>query len=190
MSDNIPAKPILRELLDELHTVVEWKILAVYFGLEEHDIATIQERHPRNPQHCKIDVFSRWLRRDLNASWEKVAKALEFISERVLANNIRQRYIKQQRDPVTKETASTTQKEKFIILKDTDKMAVTFQGLEGEFAALVTDVQDLLTTNNIAMTRLRTFCKQLIPDCAINEDNCTSTEQLFDHLRPQCTCLN
>lgn len=59
-------------------------------GKDQRDIA--KSRNHRDPHLCMADLMEHWLSSDLEASWEKVANALDEMDLRDVAVKIRKAY--------------------------------------------------------------------------------------------------
>ena len=70
----------------------EWYGLGVQLGLPVHMLDAIKALR-LSVQNSMLDMVHRWLSYDPEASWEKLAKALDAIAERVVAENIRRQFL-------------------------------------------------------------------------------------------------
>ena len=87
MSDS-PLSVVL--LLKELRQVTDWHMLGLYLEIPPHELKIIRQQFfSEGVERCKAELFDLWLRRNSNASWEKVVSALEQAEETVLANAVR-----------------------------------------------------------------------------------------------------
>ena len=82
--------PPLKDVTDALKDVTLWEELAVQLGFRASQILLIQ-KHPIDVQ--KLQMIIEWLKVDTEASWEKLVDALAKINEKVLAAQIRVKYI-------------------------------------------------------------------------------------------------
>ena len=68
-----------RNILSVLHEAefadVHWEILGQQL-IESSALMTIRANRPNDPHLCMIDIISRWLSTDPQASWEKLATAV------------------------------------------------------------------------------------------------------------------
>ena len=48
----------------------------------------IERNHPRDNHMCKVRMFGAWLRMDISASYEKLARALFAVGKRNIAEKI------------------------------------------------------------------------------------------------------
>ena len=56
--------------------VRSWFSLGVHLGIATDYLKCVESDHP-NPERCKIEVIDRWLRYDPEATWNKLAQAVE-----------------------------------------------------------------------------------------------------------------
>jgi hypothetical protein len=85
-----PKKPELKDLVIALRGVVEYHDLGLLIGLPESELALI-DMHPVEDRLRKM--LSKWLQFDSEASWEKLATALEKIGKKVIAANVRREFM-------------------------------------------------------------------------------------------------
>lgn len=57
--------------------MTRWYSLGIQLGLAPGTLNNIEGNHPRDADRCKIDVLDWWLRNEQDATWEKLAHALE-----------------------------------------------------------------------------------------------------------------
>ena len=82
----------LQHIVIAVQDVGEWYNLGLQLGLPDSTLATIAS-HPDVSGH-KRRMLSEWLKRDTEASWDKLAGALSMIGENVVSANIRSRFMK------------------------------------------------------------------------------------------------
>ena len=75
-----------------LANVSQWEPVGVHLGISAAKLDEIKTTRMMNPALCKISMADAWLRRDVNASWEKLAKALESTGNDTQAQHIRDNY--------------------------------------------------------------------------------------------------
>ena len=81
----VPATPTTKELSNALDSVVNWYLLGVKLGLEDHELRIIERNHPGDNERCKHEVLSRWLRSAKHPTWKAVADALHLMGEETVA---------------------------------------------------------------------------------------------------------
>ena len=72
--------------------MAEWHALGIKLEVEDHELKGIEEQY-RNPQRCKHEVLSRWLRKGHNCTWRRVVEVLMLMGEMVVANGIKLKYL-------------------------------------------------------------------------------------------------
>ena len=82
----------LKDVVLVLNDVTEWYRLGLQLGLPVHMLDAIKALR-LSVQNSMLDMVHRWLSYDPEASWEKLAKALDAIAERVVAENIRRQFL-------------------------------------------------------------------------------------------------
>ena len=82
----------LQHIIIAVQNVSEWYNLGLQLGLPDSTLADIAS-HPDVSGH-KRRMLSEWLKRDTEASWDKLANALSIIGENVVATNIKSRFVK------------------------------------------------------------------------------------------------
>ena len=85
------SRPTEGELYKELQALVKWEAFALSLpGIKKTpDIDIITRDHPNDAQAQKLSLFSLWLRRSPNASWQDVINALETAQELNLAKQLK-----------------------------------------------------------------------------------------------------
>ena len=82
----------LREIQNELSEVTHWYSLGIQLGLAPGTLYNIESNHPHDADRCKIDVLDWWLRNEQDATWEKLAQALEAVrGHDVLVQKLREK---------------------------------------------------------------------------------------------------
>ena len=79
----------LKQLLDELHEVIEWFELGIHLGVPPHELSKI-EREGGGIDACKRKMLSYWLKNSQDVSWEALKRALFDMSKHDnLARNLK-----------------------------------------------------------------------------------------------------
>ena len=77
-----------------LKEVLDWHTLGTKLGLPVHMLGEIQiDYNAYGTIRQRQEVISKWLSFDTNASWSKLASALEDMGNYSLAKNIRDTYV-------------------------------------------------------------------------------------------------
>lgn len=88
-----PLIPSVREMSSlKLTGPYQWYHLGLQLGVEAHMLDQIEENYPRDSQMRKNKMFGAWLKRDPEASWEKLASSLLCLGENTLVNFIDSKY--------------------------------------------------------------------------------------------------
>lgn len=85
------CRPPLSDVANALKDVVLWEDLAIQLGFEVSLVLKISQ-YPIDKQ--KLQMIMEWLKFDVDASWEKLVGALIKTNDKVLAAQIRAKYIK------------------------------------------------------------------------------------------------
>jgi hypothetical protein len=86
-----PKKPELKDLVIALRGVVECHDLGLQLDLPESTLKLIDKHHD-SKDHLRM-MLSEWLQFDPEASWEKLATALEKIGKNAIAANVRREFV-------------------------------------------------------------------------------------------------
>ncbi len=86
------SRPILKDLMRELDTIVDWQLLLLNMGMEKHENDKVERNNPGDVDHQKLDAFDKWLRKTPDACWKTVIDALFEVKELVLANKLERKY--------------------------------------------------------------------------------------------------
>ena len=82
----------MRNITNELVDVLEWEPVGIELGISATKLHEIRANRMNNGPLCKISMADTWLRSDVNATWEKLAKALDDTNNLVQADAIRNKY--------------------------------------------------------------------------------------------------
>ena len=83
--------PELKDLVIAVRGVVEWHDLGLQLGLPDATLRLIG-LHPDIEGHLRM-MLSEWLQFDPEASWEKLATALNKIGKNTIAANVRREFL-------------------------------------------------------------------------------------------------
>ena len=75
-----------------IKAVANWQGLGLHLGLEPEVLEFITQSYA--PELQKQMMVIKWLQSDVEATWEKLAGALEKIDMNTIAANIRERFLK------------------------------------------------------------------------------------------------
>ena len=83
----------LRNLASELQEVVDWYRVGLSLGIKSYQLEEIRINRMGDAMHCKLSMLDSWLRGDVEASWSKLAGALEESNHSFIADRIREKYL-------------------------------------------------------------------------------------------------
>ena len=85
----------IRNLVDVLRVLEKsnfpnnkWRKLGLYLGLIYTDLKRIEENYPRDAERCLEECLAIWLTDDIEATWDKLAIAVDEVGEAALADYI------------------------------------------------------------------------------------------------------
>ena len=78
--------PTLRDLC--LLPVPNWYLLGLQLGVSGDELDVIERNYPRDNHMCKAKMFAAWLRVDISATYERLARALVTVGKRNIAEAI------------------------------------------------------------------------------------------------------
>ena len=99
MSDHVQAAVTHDLLVRELSQVPQWDVLGTYLGLDESEIEVIERDH-HDTARRRLVMLSKWMEKDVDASWEKVIDSLKSMSQIKLANQLKEKYCSSDSDPL------------------------------------------------------------------------------------------
>lgn len=125
----------LSDILEETKKLVDWHTLGIHLKLQKEELDDIERRFSsQGSKRCKTELFDLWKKRDPDASWERLAWALEKCGETVLAGEIRTRH--------SQKTNSSPAKKRHVIVEKRE--VKRFQELERAYASLMSKLQTAL----------------------------------------------
>ena len=74
---NLEAKLDVRNITNILVDVEDWESVGLELGISAAKLNEIRTNRANNAALCNISMADTWLRRDTEASWEKLEAALE-----------------------------------------------------------------------------------------------------------------
>ena len=90
--------PDMNDLTEALyHTVADkWEHVGIYLHLPMPDLKTVAAEHQQDSHKCLIGMLGVWLRRvDPPPTWTAIIEAVEFLGEKQLARQLREKYYPQ-----------------------------------------------------------------------------------------------
>ena len=166
-------------LVRELNTVTEWDVLGIYLGLEENEIQVIKRDNVSTARR-QIVMLDEWLKRDVDASWEKVIDSLKCMSQIKLADELKKKYTTESNPPALAAgpMPAESSSEKELIVGRQELIAQEIEDLEESYLLLVTNVHCATAEANPSLIKLQTFSKYY------SKTKMTTVEELFDLLEP------
>ena len=82
----------MRNIVLALREVTNWHSVGVALEIKPYKLEEIRLNRLNDVQQCKFSLIDHWLRTDLEASWRKLASALDEAGEHTSANRIRAQY--------------------------------------------------------------------------------------------------
>ena len=92
MSDNITEFKLRHIVVAVRDVITEWHELGLHLGLPEPNLKLIGS-NPDIEGHLRM-MLSKWLGYDPQASWDKLANALNTMGKNAIAANIRSKYVR------------------------------------------------------------------------------------------------
>ena len=159
-------------LVRELNQIAQWDVLGIYLGLDESEIEVIERDH-HDTARRRIVMLNQWMEKDVDASWEKVIDSLEIMSQIVLANHLKEKYISESNPPAAglKDTP-----EKELMVDSQETIAQEIQNLQLKYIKLVTKIESAMAE---VKPSLKIFTKYYCKNAKVS-----SVEELFDQLEP------
>ena len=72
---------------------MNWFSLGVKFGLENHELRTIEQNYRGDGnEHCKLEMLSCWLRSGKPLTWKAIVDAVDLMGEHAAALKIQAKY--------------------------------------------------------------------------------------------------
>ena len=174
MSDSVDSLTV-DQLVQELNEVTEWQSLGNFLGLSVSVIKEInQDCHDTASK--RLAMFDKWLRNEVNPSWEKIVEGLEKMSELRLANWLKNKYCKEQE----KETSEKPLVERELKIDRSETIAQKIDDFGENYLKLVMSTESTLEDTNPSSRNIKRFAQ-----CYMSVGlEVTTVEQLFDRLKP------
>ena len=79
------------------HTVADkWEPIGIHLDLPSATLSTIAAEHQSDPHKCLIGMLKVWLKIvDPLPTWSAIIEAVEFLGEKQLARELREKYCQQ-----------------------------------------------------------------------------------------------
>jgi len=95
VTENVPSKPQLKDLMDLYHKVADrWKVIGILVEIPRGTREAIAEKYSHDPHKCLLEMLETWLERiHPPASWATIIEAVEYLGENQLGRELRDKYI-------------------------------------------------------------------------------------------------
>ena len=90
MSSLCPV-PEIRDLVSELHEVIDWIVLGLYLGIKLPELKTIEANNSNDLTMCRIEMLVEWQKK-VTPTWSAVVQALMQMGMRRLAYELAQKH--------------------------------------------------------------------------------------------------
>ena len=181
----------LVDLLEETDKLTDWYTLGVFLKMPSEDLKGIENRFSTaGLKRCKIELFSLWLQRNPNASWDQIALALEKCDQIAMADRIRKCHLPPSlpataRMPPSQEVDQ--QQPVKLVRLERDKV-VKFRKLETSYAKLIFNLKTSLD-EKVPLVKLgRYLIGLLMEDQELLQ--ATTIDKLFQLIEPHYCFLN
>ena len=87
------STPTLKELINELNSVLRWHTLGVNLGLKTQQLGTIERNYRGDDERCRTEMLACWIDNTTHPTWKSVAEALYLMKEYSVADKIQRKYI-------------------------------------------------------------------------------------------------
>ena len=84
--------PLLKELSNELDSVIDWHLLGVKLGMKPHELGTIEKNYHGDSVRCKHEMLVCFLQSAKHPTWKAVADALCLMGKHTVALRIRTKH--------------------------------------------------------------------------------------------------
>ena len=173
-------------LLGELSGVTEWYTLGVFLKLSENEIKEIEQDHDGTARR-RMAVLSKWLKKEVDPSWQVIIAALEKMSETSLANQLRKKYAQDEKLAKTCSLDSTTctaelSESKQVIIKINRKELIgrKLEDVEKRYLRLIVETESAMKQVNPPAEQLNRFSG------FYTSVRVTTVDELFNHLEQYC----
>ena len=84
----------MRNIVRAIREVLNWSDVGTALGVKPYKLEEIRINRRGEVQECKFSLIDHWLRTDVDASWEKLASALDEANQDICAGQIRRQYLR------------------------------------------------------------------------------------------------
>ena len=179
----------LTDLLEETDKLTDWYTLGVFLKMPTEDLKDIEIRFASTAglKRCKIELFTLWLQRNPNASWDQIAQALEKCDQIAMADRIRKNRL-----PATAKMPPSPERPSGqpVLLKIPMDQVVKFRKLESCYAQLASSIKTSLDEKQVPIVKIGGFLEELLDLNDGELSQASTVGQLFQLIKPHYCFLN
>ena len=175
------SAPTIELLAQELNKVAKWQTLGTNLDMAPCEITVIEQDHPGDTARRRTAMLDKWLRKEENPSWMRIIEALEKMSEKSLANKLRNKYMSSQQPAADVCLAEIQPTSSTVLLEvhRSDPIARKIEELRDLYYELGTETEkDLESAANVSSKDIKRFSQHHMTE------EVTTVEELFDQLKP------
>ena len=195
MSSHLP----ILDILQETDQVTDWFSLGVFLKMLSKVLKDIERRFSdEGLQRCKIELFSSWVERDLDASWEQIALALEKCNQNATADRIRKCHLPPSLLAVTSQSLPPPQSiddqpapaaaVKTVVVEE--EKVVEFRKIEISYARLAYSLKTSLDEKQVPLLKIHYFLEELLELDEGELSRASTVGDLFQLIKPHYCFLN
>ena len=177
----------LTDLLEETDKLADWYMLGVFLKMPTKDLDDIEKRFSTaGLMRCKTALFTLWLQRNPNESWDQIAQALEKCNQIAMADRIRKCRLPPTL-PAPPQPSPQQEPVKLVRL-ERDKV-VEFRKLEACYARLIFNLKTSLDEKQVPLVKLARYLIGLLME---NNEllQAGTIDELFHLISPHYCFLN
>ena len=181
----------LTDLLEETDRLSDWYTMGVFLKMPTKDLDDIEKRFStaHGVTRCKIALFTLWLQRNPNASWDQIVQALEKCDQIAMADHIRKyRLLPASKMPPCPERPSGPQPVRRLEIPM--DQVVKFRNLESCYAQLAFSIKRSLSEKQVPIVNIGGFLEELLDLNDGELSQASTVGQLFQLIKPHYCFLN
>ena len=182
----------LTDLLEETDRLSDWYTFGVFLKMPTEDLKDIENRFASTAglKRCKIELFTLWLQRNPNASWDQIAQALEKCDQIAMADHIRKYRLlpAASKIPPCPERPSGPQPVRRLEIPM--DQVVQFRTLESRYALLAFSIKTSLSEKQVPIVKIGGFLEELLDLNDGELSQASTVGQLFQLIKPHYCFLN
>ena len=190
MSDNIPSRPLVHQLVEYLSPLVHWQTFGIHLpNITNSTIEQIEADH-QGTERRKLALYATWLTEYPDATWDHVYDALKKESQHELASVLERKLLVSH----SAKQLEVEERKVEVKIETADEIATQLVGLHNRFAQLVTNIRDTLdsaiTGGQIAIKHISRYLEQHLDDEQLILTDSKDIDDLFHKLRPYFSFLD